>query len=358
MKDYMKFGLGLFGGFLLMAFLFFMSRHIDFVFLKAYQPPITDLIQKDYLKDFSGYRDFVTIISGLLAIIMGAAGFGSFIAYRNIKAEEIRLSKLRTKFEVLLKIEEGRAGSDSESDPESGVKVYKDTGMEFDDYYVLYLLRADAFRKRGKDGDYALAERDYRKALEIHGNSPKGWYGLGLTKYLAVRGRMEYCEKESVGLDIENVSRYKLTDNTLRVKEEDFVQVKEAIICMKKAISCEYNESIALFDIGNMHESMGDIDKAIDSYNEAYKLDKSNTTHGFYYAYSWIKKNAHDLSHVAAAGVEEILKQVGMMNLYLSKPAYALLWYLYSVPSLKDEKAAQHALSATNQYVIDDLFEM
>lgn len=359
MKEYLKHLVQILCGFVLIATIFLLTRSVDVLFFKFLSISTPSVVISDYVTGFNGYRDFITVTTGLLAIIIGATGIGAYLSYKKIKGEETRLTKLRTKFEILLKIEEGRVGSDSESDPESAVRAYRETGMDFDDYHVLYLLRGEAFYKRGKDGDYTLAERDYKKALDIVGTSAKAWFGLGQARFRSILGRMEY--RESVDLDPADVVRFKISNNHVSAQGNDIECVEEAIRCTENAISCGYDRSTALFEIGKMYESINKPEESIARYKNAYYLNTNNSANGFYYALTWIKVNSNNLSlnEINENGIVRILKQAGMMNLFHSKTAYALLWFLYCVvPGLGSDADKKNAFTATNQYVINDMFEL
>jgi len=358
-KEYLKYFIQILGGFVLIAVIFLLTRSVDVFFFKFLSISTPSVIISDYVTGFNGYRDFITVTTGLLAIIIGATGIGAYLSYKKIKGEESRLTKLRTKFEILLKIEEGRVGSDSESDPESAVRAYRETGMDFDDYHVLYLLRGEAFYKRGKDGDYTLAERDYKKALDIVGTSAKAWFGLGQAKFRSVLGRMEY--REPVELDVSDVARFKISNNHFSAQGNDIERVEEAIRYTENAISCGYDRPTALFEVGKMYESIGKPETSLALYKDAYYLNTNNSANGFYYAFTWIKVNVNNLSLnvINENGIVRVLKQVGMMNLFHSKAAYALLWFLYCVvPGLGSDADKRNALAATSQYVVNDIFEL
>ena len=51
-------------------------------------------------------QDFITIVTGFLALIVGATGIGSYLSFKKILEEEKRISRLREKFEALLIISE------------------------------------------------------------------------------------------------------------------------------------------------------------------------------------------------------------------------------------------------------------
>ena len=60
-------------------------------------------------------QDFITIISGLLALIVGATSVGSYISFKKILKEEERIAHLREKFEALLEMTEASSFDPADS---------------------------------------------------------------------------------------------------------------------------------------------------------------------------------------------------------------------------------------------------
>lgn len=102
------------------------------------------------------------------------------------------------------------------------------------------------------------------------------------------------CHK-SVQLDTSKVAQFKLSNNIYSISAGNEAQAEEAICCMRNSISCGYNKSIALFEIGRMYEATNRTSMALPLYREAYYLNKENSGNGFYYSLAWIKVNFENL---------------------------------------------------------------
>ncbi|WP_207262976.1 hypothetical protein [Desulfovibrio sp. Huiquan2017] len=377
MGRYAKLLLGVTGGFLVSAFVFFMARQIDFVFLKAFEPSINELVQKEYLNNFSGYRDFVTVVTGLLALIVGAIGIGAFISFRRFKEEEEKVTERRKQLEMFLLIEEARNIMEYEWGFLSAIKLYDKAEDKYDGHYLLYSLRGAAYyiaaRKNlrlatGKeDLFFNKAKRDFRSALKKNKKSMLAQYGLGevlfqeaLSKRPTIEGLSFDWDKVNTFDSVDNDSDIlKEVRNTLQLKVggdysgANRKTVEKSILLIKDAIFNGYDSVVGNHTLGTMYESLDDITNAYKCYKKAY--GNGYIAAGYQYCYLWLRKNCSTGCTQVENEIVEILEDVSMDDDDFSKAAYALLWFVFLNDDNKFNEA-KRVFSETDKHTIENLF--
>ena len=411
MKESVKFFLSLLGGFLLVLFLFFMIRSIDFIFLNAYNIPGDNMDAKAeaFINAFQGYRDFVTVITGLLTLIVGATGFGSYFSYKSIqkKKDEIleqlnneiaEVVKRRKKLDMFLRIEEARNSCDPEWGYLSAIKLYDRAESEYNDYdnheskdderYLLYVLRGDAYylawksckSHEGRKGFFLQeAENNYKLALNENDRSMLALYGLGLVKFqLAIKDNektpktvfdwqaingFELCCDEGMQLDDRSVCTPIKLKPSLDYTGAKTEVVEEAIRLMDKAEFNGYDRTKVSFEMGAMYEALEESEFALRDYKDAY--DGNYLAAGYQYCYLWMRdkegtsdRPLNGLMKEDVVEIVEILLNVGSSEANYSKASYALLWYIYrTIPGFNNKDAVE-AFARTDRFTLSNLFEM
>ena len=305
---------------------------------------------------FDSYRDFVTIVTGLLALIVGAIGIGSYISFKKFKEEEEKIEDRRKKLDMFLKIEEARNASETEAGYKSAIELYNLAERDHCEYYLLFVLRGDSYYFLGKTENYRRALHNYEKAKELKNDSSRAWFGCGQAQFKILE---EASRRDRPTVDLTGVAAANLrlaNRDVVTINSKD--KVYECIECVEQAIGCGYPEAPARLELGKMFRSIGDDDKALAQYREAYRSNSDHAACRFYYCYHWVFMHANGLYRVERADLDyfvKLLKKVSVFDVYNSKAAYALLWYLYKlVDTLGD---ASEVKLKTDQILINDLFE-
>ncbi|WP_018124910.1 tetratricopeptide repeat protein [Desulfovibrio oxyclinae] len=342
-----------------LAFVFFLLltlKIVDYSFVPSIKT-ITQSTSESMARGFDPfqtYRDFVTTTTGLLTLIIGAIGIGSFISFRKFKEEEAKITDRRNQLDMFLKIEEGRNISESEATYSTAIKLYDEAERLHSKYHMLYTLRGEAYYYRNRTGDLQNAIKDFEVAIELKKNSSRAWFGLGQARFRLVRRK--HCNINNLERHLENedVADLKIADNEGVIDRKK--ETREAMEDIEKAISFQYAEAPARLELGKMYKSIGDNKGALKQYKLAYESNKAHAACGFTYALLWLSENDDCLEKAKEEGILDIIRKASVYDVYNSKAAYALLWYLYSkVPELG---GAEKAKSMTDSLVINELFEL
>lgn len=405
--DKMKTFFGFLAGAILTICMFFVIKHIDFVFLNILYANGHSATEIDSVKSFQGYSDFVTVITGILALIIGSTGFAAILSYKEltdkvgdikkvkadadkqleenrgkidkfkeeadsqlanklaeINAVKDEANKIRDELASYARIQHASSLLSSEAGKSSAIDVLngsvKTSGVDA----IFHRIKGDAYYYRGKNGDYNVAIEQYEKALKFNEELNSAWFGLGQVKYKSVCQPPFIDKLDAQDLKLDKVASFTLS-NTRNIIKDDAV-VREAIMCMEKAVSYGYGKVEADVEMGKMFNDIEEYGSALSKFKNAYDLNPMYTAGGFYYCHLWIVTNQDKLRKggIDKKVLEELvdkLKFVGFRDLYNGKAAYALLWYLYSaVPvaqKLGSKSDAENALKSTDQYTINDLFK-
>jgi tetratricopeptide (TPR) repeat protein len=378
-------------GFVLVLAVFFGIRCIDLIFLHAYSIPEDSIkpTAEAFVNAFQGYRDFVTVITGLLTLFVGATGFAAFFSFRKLREdeksiiakmekEEVRIEELRKRLEArekddgnriasllcdlrrYIKIQQARVLLEAEADKSTAVDVLESSEDANSSDRMFHQLKGDAYYFRGRHGDYLVAIDEYKNAIQCNERSPGAWFGLAQAKYRSVSSKGD--EELDGSLDLRCVDRFKLKENKDTVT--DIEMVKEAIKDVNRAISYGATPAEAGIELGHMYKAIGDQGSALAAYKGVLDINQRHTACGFFYCHLWILKNLGALKagSVDKESLEEavsLLKLIGLLDVYNSKVAYALLWYLYRiVPDLGSNKDVVAAFSSTTKYTIYNLFSL
>jgi tetratricopeptide (TPR) repeat protein len=199
------------------------------------------------------------------------------------------------------------------------------------------------------------AIKDFHKAIKLQDNSARAWFGLGQARFKLA---MATSTVNNVG--VRNVygrpaSSLTIADSYGLVLPSKKADVESAIGNIEKAISLQYAAAPARLQLGDMYRSLGDKEEALVQYREAYKSNKDHAACGFKYGLYWLIVNADHIENNYEE-VIDILKKASVSDVYNSKAAYALLWYLFErIPGLGD---AKKALAMTDPLVVNDIFEL
>ena len=87
MKECSQIAIAIFSGIVITCIVFFISRHLDFVFLNAFPSAICAVAKDKYIASFDSYKDFVTIITAILTLIVAALGIASYISFKEVRGK-------------------------------------------------------------------------------------------------------------------------------------------------------------------------------------------------------------------------------------------------------------------------------
>ena len=343
---------------------------MDVLFLTIFDIAVCDVVRTDYIAGFNGYRDYVTVLTGLLTLIIGATGVGAFLSFKKFRAEEQKVldsleeekDKIidrRNQLDMFLKIEEARNISESEGAYSSAIKLFDDAEKDFSKNYMLYILRGETYSFRGKTGDFQNAITDFELAIKLNGNSSRAWFGLGRAQYRCQLSKcvMTQNGKQFIAAGV-SASMLKISrDDILLRKNAD---IKNAIANIEKSISLQHSEASARMELGDIYKSIGDNHRALDEYKLAYESNNDYAACGVKFALLWLSVNdGENLKEAKQSGIIDILKKASVDDVFNSKAAYALLWFILEQYSHFGEAGdAEKARSMTDSVVINQIFEM
>jgi len=362
--EYLKYAAIIVVGFILICLIFLAVRSADFFFFKLYDVAVCDVVRTDYIAGFNGYRDYVTVLTGLLTLIIGATSIGAFLSFKkfraaeqkvldNLKEEKDTFIERRKQLEMFLKIEEARVVKDTDDKGSLAiVSLLNEAEALHDKFPLLNVLRGEEYYLIG-DGYYQAAQSDFLEAIKKDKRSSRAWYGLAQVKFrLALK--VVSTEHNNGNLDYDRVKEFRLAKS--QFVSNDDMMISEALSDMQKSIGFGFDEESARFEMGRMYEALGDNRNALTQYQKAFRKTGTDLRIGLYYCSSWIRNNIDKLEQKNLEEIISILNRIGVLAVYNSKLAYALLWFLYSLfPNLGD---AKEALNETRPYAIEEIFVM
>lgn len=315
---------------------------------------------------FSVYRDFVTVTTGLLTLFITATGIGAYLSFKKFRETEKEIiDKLnnehtnvvdrRKQLDMYLKIEEARNLSESEGAYTTAINIYNNAEQDFNKNYMLYILRGEVYSYRSKTGDLTNAIGDFQTAIKLNSTSSRAWFGLGKARYRQQVENIENTVLPRATLPTDVLA------SSLRVSVADKLianntEISEAIANIEKSISYNYAVASARMALGDIFASLGDVKRSIQEYKTAYESNPAYAACGFKYALLWLAGNDGEISETSAAEIIKILKNASVDDVYNSKAAYALLWFLYERLQRYDD--AKTAKAMTDQLIINQLFEL
>ncbi|MHC1753724.1 tetratricopeptide repeat protein [Humidesulfovibrio sp.] len=341
---------------LIIAVFMVFPKLIDYFFLRNLHPLAQNCTDNATIEvsNFQTYSSFVTTITGLLALIIGAIGIGSYISFQKFKEEEGKITDRRNQLDMFLKIEEARNISESDAAYSTAIKLYDEAEKFHCNYYMLYVLRGEAYYFRNETGDLQNAVKDFELAIKLKKNSSRAWFGLGQARFkLIVKKHWRASAKER-NLKGICASLLTLANNDGLVNAKGEIQI--AMDDIETAISFQYAETPARLELGKMYKLTGDNQRALHQYKMAYESNKFHAACGFTYALLWLVENDDRLDSAEQEGILNILKKSSVDDVFNSKAAYALLWFLYERLERPDD--AKTAKAMTDQMIIDQLFEL
>ena len=304
-------------------------------------------------------QDFITVVTGLLALIIASVGIGSYISFKKLKEEEVRFRCLGNKFEALLKIAvSAMIDPLNATGDDYKIRLYNEIEKKINDYDLLFVLRGEEYYYKKM---YIDAIDNFIRAIEIDSTLARAWFGWGQALF-RVSSTEEVISKQQVIWDFDtfykNSHWLKMHNSNLKITKS---KAKEVITKIEKAQICGYEESRVNFELGRIHEAMinGDgsedlLDIAIDKYRTAYY--SNNIDAGLYYCVAWIRKYRYEIIskriNKDASGIVEVLKIIS--NSLHKSLACALLCYLYCIAQREAE--AKRIFQETNDMAINELF--
>lgn len=338
---------------------------------------------------FNIYRDFVTIITGLLTLIIGATGIGAYLSFKKFRAEEQKVldsleqekEKIidrRNQLDMFLKIEEARNNLEYEWGFISAIQLYDKAEEKYNSHYLLYALRGNAYYFAAKrsiglsDGRETLyldkARCDFELAVEKNKNSMLAVYGLG--QVLFQQALMSREKKEFSGIDWDElppVGKECLDDTgseqlkKLKLKRggdylgADAKVVKKSISYTQDAIYKGYDDVVGDYTLATMYEAIDNVDLSYAHYKRAY--EKGHLPAGYQYCYLWLRKNNIKELNEDIKSIILILKRVSVEADDFSNAAHALIVFVsVNISNLQENIGSDYR--HVDKFTIENLFYM
>jgi len=389
MREYLKCSVQIVFGFALICVVFLAVRSVDLFFFKIYNTVACNIVRADYIAGFNGYRDYVTILTGLLTLIIGATGIGAFLSFKKFRAEQQQIlnslkkekkdiANRKNQLDMFLKIEEARNNLEYEWGFLSAIKLYDEAEEKYASHYLLYTLRGNAYYFAAKrsiglsEGRESLyldkAKSDFESAIDKNKNSMLALYGLG--QVLFQQALISRVKKNSSDINWENLPSPGKKDlsnedlnklKTLHLKEDgdysgaNAYLVKESIQRTQDAIDKGYDDVAGDYTLAAMYEAIDNTEMAYTHYKNAY--GKGHLQSGYQYCYLWLRKNPLGNSDQSEEikNVVSILNRVSTGDNNSSNAAYSLLMFIYS--NTDDLENINYVYHRIDKLTIDNLFE-
>lgn len=304
-------------------------------------------------------QDFITIITGLLALIVGATSVGSYISFKKILKEEEKITHLREKFEALLIISESSAFDPvTATGDQNAVKIYSAAEKKCREYGLLYVLRGEQYYY---SNDFESAIKDFEKAVGIDPTLARAWFGWGQALFKSRSIAINVCKSKKIW----DFNRFKSECRRLEMHKINLKisphMAKDSLEKMNKAKNYGYDESKINFEIGRIYEAMKNtrydsatFDEILSKYHESYK--NGNSDAGLYYCVAWIRQNCSLIfSSSFGKDVEKVIEILADIAIGINKSmAYALWCYLSCARG--DDARAERLFQETNDLAINELF--
>lgn len=304
-------------------------------------------------------QDFITVVTGLLALIIASVGAGAYISFKKLKEEEVRFRCLGNKFEALLKISvSAMIDPLNATGDDYKIRLYNEIEKQINDYDLLFVLRGEEYYYKKM---YRDAVNNFIKAIEIDSTLARAWFGWGQALF-KIYSTERIISRQQVIWDFDafyDKSHWlKMHNSNLEITK---AKAKEVMIKIEKAQICGYEESKVSFEFGRIHEAMingGESEHllgiAIDKYRTAYY--SNNIDAGLYYCVAWIRKYRYEIiSKGLSQGAKDIVEVLKIISNSIHKSlACALLCYLYCIAQRKVE--ARRIFQETNDMAINELF--
>lgn len=368
MSEFLKIIGWIVSGFLIAICLFFASRHLDFLFLRAFPHSFSAIAKAEYLTNFNSYRDFVTIITGMLTLVMATFGLVSYMSFKETREKSKELisegEKIRSNFHAdhkklqsSLKIIHAITLKEKDRGNSLVIDILREAERIDETYPVTNILIGDEYYLLGGD-NYRCAKNEYQKALDkntSHESSPRALFGLALSEY-----RLSLAQAKQQKKELQDKEFFEQKDiNEIVISTTQFISVDEektrnAISNMEKALDGKYAIDECYFELGRMYESIGSLEKSIFLYKKSFEINSNNLDYGFAYCVAWVRKNSSDVSKCNEDGIKNILKTICANDTFAAKLSYAILWYLSK--KLGEEDNARDAFNETTKYALNEMF--
>lgn len=360
-KDFIDCALKFVIAFFFLAVLWVIARHLDITLTTFSQLSHAASNEDSVRQSISSIQNFIATVTGLLALIIGATGIGSYLSFKKIHEEETRIIRIREKSEALLKIIEiiyfdplTATGS------RSAIKSYSEAEKQCNDYAILYILRGEEYYYAK---EYSAAISDFGKALSIDPTSSRAFFGLGqaqfreLTKYKNQNKCSRVWSYDFFKGNLRQLKMHKFEEqipNHTEKKEE----IDEAISSLNKSFKYGYDESRVEFEIGRIHDSKEETCTAIKKYKNSYKISEGkNMDAALFYCIAWVRRNFKIIQSVDDNEKDGVINTLLNISVSLqSKTVYALLLYIYC--SINKEKLDKCSHVGTNIYCSVDYEEL
>lgn len=369
MKECTKVAIAVFLGVIITVIVFFVSRHLDFLFLNAFPHSFSLITKAEYLTSFNSYKDFVTIITGILTLIIASLGLASYFSFKEVRKESKKIiseyKKLRSAFysdykklQMFLKIQQAITMKEKDKGTVLVVDILREAEKIDKKFSLINILIGDEYYLLGGD-NYRYAKSEYQKALDKQKSknerSPRASFGFALSEY-----RLSLSQSKQQKNDILAKSTIaakcieSITISKTQFKSTDIRKTRNAISHMETALEGKYAIDECYFELGRMYESISNDEKAIELYKKSFENNCNNFEYGFAYCVAWVRNNKNDLSECKKNGIIDILKSTCANETFTAKLAYALLWYIYK--SINDTTEMEEAFNETTRSAMNEMF--
>ena len=344
-------------------------RLIDYGILFTFKEQIPHYLRYRRATDFNSYKDVVTVITGVLTLIIGLATLGVGLSFSKIKEKEQHIDRLieKTKekqndLERFLYIEEARTllylKDNSPNSQRAAITLYQKAETCCGANLQLYLLKADAYLLIEQ---YADAITCYNKAKLLDGTSAQALLGLARAQYyeLASSSPDKVIDKKPSQLPLSPKDWVLLNDT---VEIENVQPIRGIIRLLQEAQLHGGDKAEINFELARIYRKTNKLSRAVLHYKQAYLEKRTYPDYGFLYCYYWIVQHCGKLSNISPNNSElksivKTLYEIGENDIFHSKEAYALLWYLgNNIKGLSGVNDLWACFNSTNIFTLKKLF--
>ncbi|MGV6997043.1 hypothetical protein ACUZ9P_14315 [Desulfovibrio sp. QI0430] len=308
-------------------------------------------------------QDFITILTGILALIIGSTGLGAYLSFRKILKEERKMTDLRKKFEALLEMTEASSFDPVTATKDlSAVTVFSRVEKKCKDYGLLYVLRGEQYYYSGY---YKLAIADFEHAVHIDSTLARAWYGWGQALFRIYSERKTDTRAALMNAPLWNFEDFFSKSRQFIMKEFDFKiapgKATEVVEKYQMALRYGYDVSKIKFEMGRVYQAIVDnennernLKEALDAYSASF--DSDNYEAGVYYCGAWIRKNYKRIvERNDFSGIDEVVYRLKLIENSVQKTiVYTMLCYLYCISDKQNE--ARRVFPEANDLSINELF--
>ena len=366
MKECSQIAIAIFSGIVITCIVFFISRHLDFVFLNAFPSAICAVAKDKYIASFDSYKDFVTIITAILTLIVAALGIASYISFKEVRGKSkdimdefdqirVTINQECNRIKAFSIISQAKAMADESKGSMSVISLLRkaeelDSALSLPNIFI-----GSEYCKTGIE-NYIAAKDEYEKALSKDSSSALACFGLSKAEFKIAS--MYNCMPNVAIEEIKNweevdIVKIKIASPKLLTKKVELIE--SAISHMNMALAYGFAKDECCVVLGQLYEAVSNDEFALKYYKKGYMHNESNYTSGFFYCATWLRVNRESIeSSSELKKIIEILKVVCQYDSMCDKLAYALLWYIYR--KISDCKMAGYVSNFTTEYAFNEMF--